>query len=655
MDFFKTIRSPFTKEAAITPLSENDTMWGSEILAALYKQHPYLGAYQTNLQIEGQEHGRGYLYGSFSLNSPGAVPPEQYSAGRVVKQEAPNEKIAKIPVIVEDSRLYSFDVFIDPQGVFWPLNQENVDRALFDANNYAAVSKQEARPFAVAGQDAQPDIPNEGISYGNAGRGSAIKTSSVIEKIAWAVPKIDRLEFVGYVEQDPWLLHCVKTNEAFSSALHKLATVDYDAGTDPDDVSFFMLEKTPGGFAMHYPDPHTGKRETIKVANSELTEFGNLKKEAIEQGAVLIAPNGAKAEKVHSTLPFTKTADKLGSYVLMEKSGSSVKGVVIPDVVRMDGSKTKLALAVTPGGASIQEGIVGAWYDEFDLDSIKGSTPYGEGVFLLKTGAVTEPVIVNNILRDPNGVESYAIQDSWGQTSIVKRAQCIKPTKLSEGFYMIPDDAKFVGMEFGSGVLADEGIIEKIAFGAEITEAVEIIKHAGSYQLRGAVNTDELIYNEALYELGKLGLTNKDAKEKLAGAKENTPVMFIPPKDFEYRVKEASSELGPYIEEFGLLLPQADLESLTKAAAEVADPETVDSVLALNFVNPQNIQGFLEALPQYEQCLNKIAELLIAARVGLPDVKEAVVLTTLRGLQQIVKGLKNLSLRLESMQQQEQM
>lgn len=658
MKLYTTVESGFTKEASVIPLSDNDTMWGSEILAALYKQHPYLGTYSVNLEIEGQDNGSGYLYGSFSLNNPNSVPPEQYSAGRVVKQEPPQEQVAKIPVIVEESKLYSFDVFIDPQGTFWPLTQENVDRALFSADNYTAVSPQEAKPLA-SGMNATPDIPNEGITYGNAGRGSNIKVSHVLEKAASAVPKEQRLEFVSKIEADPWLRACVFSTPTFTSALHKIATAK-DETVPILDSEFYVLEKVAGGFHLYADHPEHGAISVMDIPNhgdadsAQILGLEKYRKEAIEKGAALIAFNPSPTRKVQSAVPFVKEASKTGAYVLMEKGGSVTKGTVLTDVVDLHGNALDLKLVVTPRGAALQEKVAGAYHSDIDLGKVSGSKPQGEGVFLLKTGSVTEPVIIENTIT-AEGNTTYVYSDSWGNRGLLKVGQCLRPTPLGDNNIMLPRTARFVSMDFAGGVISDPQAIDKTASAGYASDVVELFKHGNEYVLRGGTLGDgayELNYATALFKLGKLGLSGSEAAEKLASAGTD-PTRFIPTKKPKEKIKTASVT-ETVLRELNILLPADELEELTKAAAELGtDQDTVDSVLALNFVNPQNIQGFMEYLPQYEQCLNKLAELLIGARIGLPDVKESTILTTLRSLQKVVQGLKNLGLRLESMQQQQ--
>ena len=88
---------------------------------------------------------------------------------------------------------------------------------------------------------------------------------------------------------------------------------------------------------------------------------------------------------------------------------------------------------------------------------------------------------------------------------------------------------------------------------------------------------------------------------------------------------------------------------LVKEAAVLNNAETVDSVLSLNFITPENVQGYLDALPVFEESASKLAELLIGVRLGLSDIPEPAVASSLSGIERAITGLKKLQIRASSM------
>jgi len=83
--------------------------------------------------------------------------------------------------------------------------------------------------------------------------------------------------------------------------------------------------------------------------------------------------------------------------------------------------------------------------------------------------------------------------------------------------------------------------------------------------------------------------------------------------------------------------PGADL---IKAAAESGHPETLDSLLSLEFITPQNLRYFVDNIPDFEEAATRLAALLIAVRLGMPHVPEQPVKDSLEGLSKTINKLQ---------------
>ena len=76
MELTRKLKGPhFEKVAAKFLLGDNPSTYPSELIAHLYKQHPYLGKYQVNISVQGQDESQGYMYGVFLVSQPTDVPP----------------------------------------------------------------------------------------------------------------------------------------------------------------------------------------------------------------------------------------------------------------------------------------------------------------------------------------------------------------------------------------------------------------------------------------------------------------------------------------------------------------------------------------------------------------------------------------------------
>jgi hypothetical protein len=82
--------------------------------------------------------------------------------------------------------------------------------------------------------------------------------------------------------------------------------------------------------------------------------------------------------------------------------------------------------------------------------------------------------------------------------------------------------------------------------------------------------------------------------------------------------------------------------NLVKEASAIPDMATVDAILSLNFINPDNIQKFVEALPVLTKAHFKIAELVLASRLGLEAVPHDPLVVCMKRMTEVLKGLKAL-------------
>lgn len=84
--------------------------------------------------------------------------------------------------------------------------------------------------------------------------------------------------------------------------------------------------------------------------------------------------------------------------------------------------------------------------------------------------------------------------------------------------------------------------------------------------------------------------------------------------------------------------------NLVKEASMLSNPDAVDVVLSLNFVNEDNLNNYIEHIPQMESMNSKLAELLVASRMGLTDMDEGALKKSIGGLSSVIRGLENLKL-----------
>lgn len=637
MNLIEKIKGPeFAKTAGKILLGDNPATYPSELIANLYKQHPYLGKYQVNISIEGQDASMGYMYGVFLVSMASDVPPEPGTKrmGEVVSQGSPSPDPAnsvRVPIIVESKKAFSFDVFIAPDGRFLPLNEQRLSSVLFEAS-----------PFAVAPQVAPSQAPSMGTSM-PAGAQGGTKMASVFHHIS----KDDVKEFVDSISKQAALKNAYDANPVFRDSLHRLVAESVEPvveKTASADFTSALVSKVSGGFSIKTSD-HLEIGQSVVVTNKDAQSFlpVEVRQQVIKTGSALLGPDGNTGLADISYTEGLGEADTTGVYSVMTKTGKAQRATVIKGVTRVDGSLSDSCIIVGDTGASYQEKVAGVRCGDVDLSGIEGQDPIGEGVFIFKTaGVVTEPVKVLHHIFDGDGT-TIAYAHPLRGIGHFKVASVNKIVPVETNVQLIPEDYVFVPLEFGARYSDDAYSMDKIASRRAYINGVSVVSDGSEYSFRGSHidenSLSDLSHSDALLVLSDLGDTPDGAYQKLASAKKGKTPLFA--ASIPRKVKTASAEIDSNVIE----LVQGIRSDLVKEASVFTTSETVDTVLSLNFITPENVAGYVDAIPVLDEAGSKLAELLVGVRLGLSDVPESAVSSALTGMERAIRGLKKLQIR----------
>tara|TARA_Y100000310_G_scaffold334995_1_gene415977 strand:- start:1478 stop:3460 length:1983 start_codon:yes stop_codon:yes gene_type:complete len=654
MELVRKLQGPsFEKTASKFMLGDNPSTYPSELLAHLYKQHSYLGKYKINMSIEGQDDSLGYMYGVFTVEHAPDVPvgPGTERMGEMIRQpEAPQtdeekKNSLRIPIIVESKKAYSFDVFISPDGRFLPLNEERVSSALFDMNPYVPAPNPEGANPAM-----QPADP-AGVSGGQStGLNSTVKQASVLDAISSQIEFSAVEEFLHKVAGDQSLKNALKLNGAFGEVIVKLAnsaksqtTPSAQEPKNIDDFDATVFSKVDGGYSMKMASVD-GTAQEVFLSNAEAQDIPvEIRQYIIDNGHTLVVPDSnSELVSVEKTASL-KIVDSNGVYSVMTKSGNAQRAAVINDVVSLDGRTMDLCLVVGNSGAAFQEKVAGVRCGELNLDSLNGAEPSGDGVFIYKeSGVVTEPIDILHKVSEKDDC-SYIYDHPLRGKGTIKLANVKKAIFISGNDYLIPETATFVPLTFGGRYSTDEVSMDKIASRSDRMMEVTVHTDGSEFSFSGPpvyglIKNAGLNSTEALLLLGTLGDTPDGAMKKIASARKKTSISFVAARTLGGQEKVA-------VDEETIKVAEVINIDLIKEAAALTNSDTVDSVLSLNFVTPENIMGYVDAIPALEDASSKLAELLVGVRLGLSDVPEGAVSSSLRGMERAIQGLKKLQIR----------
>ena len=103
-------------------------------------------------------------------------------------------------------------------------------------------------------------------------------------------------------------------------------------------------------------------------------------------------------------------------------------------------------------------------------------------------------------------------------------------------------------------------------------------------------------------------------------------------------------EKGRYTSKEQKNTPTMDKESMLatlKVAAAMDDDESIDTVLSLNYVTPENVEEFKMMLPDMENTEKGLAKLLLSIRLGNNIAEEQDIRKVLDCLHDVIKTLKS--------------
>lgn len=372
---------------------------------------------------------------------------------------------------------------------------------------------------------------------------------------------------------------------------------------------------------------------------------------------------------VESAQPVTT----FGMYKVMEKgTGKQIIGYVIPQLMDlMSGQMVPQALFVNGSQYATQPVVMGSLVGvNFNLPATPNIR--GMGAFYKSDGraiVVTTPVeIISEVTVEGRKYYSARLNGQEIQVSLVDNLK--RPTQMGPGEVAVPRDYSF--MQLDSPVQLEEGgasaappmaappgqppaaplaappaqIPMKEAQASAFPTMVEI-RAWGDHtcDLRGPVfdkiGSGVQSWTDAVFFLAAAGIPQNLSVallEKSASYSEAIRLYGLHPlSTAEDRVERATKIAHAKLA--NVKLPKA---CLLKEAAALSDVASVDSVLALNFINPDNVETFVEFIPELEETSTKLASLVLASQMGLQTVPQQAAVRAMFAIENVVNALKDL-------------
>jgi hypothetical protein len=628
---FSSADIQFEKVAFATKLEEDSSNWPSEILKHAYKQLPYLHKYEADVDIDRMDESRGYAVGKLLV----------YPARMQKRAASKTAQLVSFPVIVRDHELAPLDVYNHKDSMH-PEDEESVHELLFRPEMFER--------SAPTGSFGGTDISSQTTPPGSSGRyqGAMQKVSSVSMWDA-TLPTFTEQDVTAFKEdlrEDVPVRNAFIENEALRGYLEdivKHAAADTTWSAPPTVVQIY---KEGIGYKVK-----VANHKAYRPSESSISRF-QAQDMLSEKSMETLLSEGHVTLTVDPTTPYDqaeKTAQEVnraGEYRTYA-GGRLVEGFVVPKMVDFSGRNIDMQLFLGGDTHAMQEKVAGVFTEDKTLE---GSDPYGSGVFVYQEGSMavaTEPIKILNRSSIANGQEKIASYHAKSLSTGVPVKITVLPglrkmASIGEYEVAIPDSFKFVSLRGKqvsvSSTPSDVDIFktQKVA-GAS---SVELISDGSAYSLRGA--NASLFQNEIMgrldaeFALSSLGLTGSQIRSSVKTASEKGSILIPHTR----RVVDAEA----FASKVAGLLPDVEnlRVNLVKEASVIVDKETTDAILSLRFVTPENVGVYVDYIPELEKISSKLAELLVASRLGMDDVKEAAAKNAMSQVSSVVRGLEKL-------------
>lgn len=653
------IDSPEMNDVSLTRLSNESDMWPEEVVQKVKERIPKAASLNMMVKWMKKDDETGTATGSVVINSA--------------------EKSAIVPIIVKDFMMSPMDVMIADQKLL-PLTPEYFETVFLNNNLFQKL--EEYPMYAGMGRfDNYATQLNEAIYPPNMGRYSyANGAYPILENIA---NTINPSEFKQYLKDNPNVLaqfHKTANDEVIRQ-LSKIQPVnlgEYEsAARDLIPRSILMVKKM--GYDNYSIlansdqvfDPRIMKNlkkcECVEILGSISSSPDDLINDVDRNGEKILYPESETGNDPYLFEPQIDRAimcDDYDFYQLKKMNGVAVEGWVVPKVINFDMEVLPMRLFIGKTMSTMQPEFAGVKC-KTPMRGIHNEMPKvgmtGSFVYEMDNKAIgTVPVTVVSVAQELNGCVIMKVQDLNGRRFNVKFYLKSADNHLKKivpcgdggthATYMMPAGFKFCPME-GFHELTSSPADFHVKMAAErltANPAIIISTGYGYYSVKGldkyasAIGYDKTNMPEyaVKFLMTSLGVKPESFGNviKTASIRGKAEVHGIHRTPL---LREKIASHRPLAERMSKVA-KALKSNLIKEASFIENKQTVDTLLSLNFVNPENLSKFIGYLPQFKAAISALGACLLGSRLGVQEIPEQAASTAMYRLIDVVNGLERL-------------
>jgi len=618
------IEAPAFEKVATIKLSQDVSQWPLEIIQHLHEEHPYLAEKEADIVFKKQDKVRGYGYGFLKIG----------------------ENI-RVPIIVNQYQMKPLDVWLDNDGKSRGLD-ENAIKSATQSTQIGKPVKPQTAGYVDSLIYSRTYPPYDGKYV----------YATAIKEIDFEVRSPEYMSLLSSLglSQDEKKAHIEGL---------------------PHEVIAGMKQR---GTLSVLTDWMTDDSENINAGWEKVAAEGLVRKSAkdyMRYRSQCRLPDAIIKDDV--LVGDVQSIKKFGIYLCEGISGEKYKGHVFPHVYDFDlkpmeitmftgrwmptkkdesGQKCSCVQAQIAGQKMPEDSEV---YDDHGRNGDRGFFCMIKGNAAIALPPVK--ILAHSSTREHHETRKetddykkrvkietdYTTEKFHCQTDLGSPVTIIKSHRVSSVVRVgqevhIPSSFVFCRLHKAVRLKSDPEIIKKAAQeGAGVNElrvrhidGVFAFEGAGvSYDsfLRGGVTQQEA--SEFLEKTWEKQASDKIINRVVGKNGQATTIhVAVPRLELE---KDASADPAHTKEVAATIAGMT--EDFDKIAATLQDSGLVDTVLSLKFLSPENLGKYAEFIPQFEEATEHLADLLIAARIGL-SVEERPIKTAMESMSMVVKQLK---------------
>lgn len=515
---------------------------------------------------------------------------------------------------------------------------------------------------------------------------AGVKCASLVEAIAMTLSENDKNQLVEQISGDEELKIAAIRNPGFQKLAMIIASANppgvvKTAETLVDRIkpNVVQFEKLASGdFRVKWANSNAFAPKEDTVPPQDAAQMAGTDLSKMQPGAT-ITLSSERAKKQSLDEPVYVKVQQFGKYCVQDmNTNQELCGWIIP-IVDLEMHPLEMYVFINPGTGpgysggtdqpamqtsqgqpptwSVQDDIAGKptagnGEEEMVNDLVEnGTQPQGTGFFFSHQGqCCLPPITIQNATQDPSGASGISGETMFGDSVQLQMVPGLNQVQMmGEGSYGIPAELVWVPLPGDPTFLAKDPMdITNTQQAQQMPSQVQVGSTGpGEFAMNGqpldkVAKQDRHFIKKAQAEflLVAMGVDPLEARSILKKAEISgdwvkcataRPLVSLASLHSDM-TKQASQELSSF--------PYHLRQNLVKEASVIDDTDTADKVLSMNFINPENIDTFAKYLPELDEASKKLAELLIAVRMGVGSVEEGAVERAMKGLESVIEGLK---------------